>query len=161
MGESVSTYVDVMITSLKKKVILLEKIENTVLEQEKELQKPKPDLDVLNDIEDRLAEYVVELEKAEDGFTSIYQRVKEAIGDQKEVYKTEIQEMQSYIREITNQTVKIQAQQVRNQQRMKIFFDTKKREIRQFHSGKRSVAQYSQHGAAPLMGQSFFLNHKK
>lgn len=69
--------------------------------------------------------------------------------------------MQGYIKKITDKTVKIKAQEVRNQQYMKIFFENKKREIRQFRSGNRSVARYSQHTANSAMGQSYFLNKKK
>lgn len=159
--EHTDAYVDILVTSLRKKITLLEKIENVITEQERELKKPNPDIDRLDEIEKQIGELLQEVEQAEDGFESVYNRVKEVLEDQKAKYKSQIQEMQGYIRTITDKTVKIKAQEVRNQQYMKLFFETKKREIRQFRSGKRSVAKYNQHTANSAMGQSYFLNSKK
>jgi DNA repair ATPase RecN len=154
-------YVDILVTSLRKKVTLLEKIEKVITDQERELKKPDPDIDHLDEIEKQIGELLQEVEQSEDGFESVYNRVKDSMGDNKDKYKSQIQEMQGYIKKITDKTVKIKAQEVRNQQYMKLFFENKKREIRQFRSGNRSVARYSQHTANSAMGQSYFLNKKK
>ena len=159
--EHTDAYVDILVTSLRKKVTLLEKIENVITEQERELKKPDPDIDRLDEIEKQIGELLQEVEQAEDGFESVYSRVKQPMEEQKEQYKVQIQEMQGYIRKITDKTVKIKAQEVRNQQYMKLFFENKNREIRQFRSGNRSVARNSQHTANSAMGQSYFLNKKK
>lgn len=159
--DNTDAYVDILVTSLRKKVILLEKIEKVITEQEKELKLPNPDIDRLDEIQKQIEELIIEVERAEDGFENIYNRVRESMDANKYKYKSQIQEMQGYIRTITDKTVKIKAQEVRNQQYMKFFFENKKREIKQFRSGNRSVAQYSQHTANSMMGQSYFLNSKK
>ena len=52
--EHTDAYVDILVTSLRKKVTLLEKIENVITEQERELKKPNPDIDRLDEIKNRL-----------------------------------------------------------------------------------------------------------
>ncbi len=159
--DNTDTYVDILVTSLRKKVVLLEKVEKVITEQEKELKLPNPDIDHLDEIQKQIEELVIELEQAEDGFENIYNRVKDAMDADRYKYKSKIQEMQGYIRTITDKTVKIKAQEVRNQRYMEFFLENKKREIKQFRSGNRSVAKYNQHTANSAMGQSYFLNSKK
>lgn len=72
-------YVDILVTSLRKKVLLLEKIENVITEQERELKKTSPDIDHLDEIEKQIGELLQEVEQAEDGFESVYNRVKDSM----------------------------------------------------------------------------------
>ena len=72
--DNTDTYVDILVTSLRKKVVLLEKVEKVITEQEKELKLPNPDIDHLDEIQKQIEELVIELEQAEDGFENIYNR---------------------------------------------------------------------------------------
>ena len=70
--------------------------------------------------------------------------------------------MQVMIKKITDMTVKIQAQEVRNKQLIEFFFQQKKRDIRSFNNSKRTVSQYHQNMVnRNVNGQAYFLDHKQ
>ena len=57
---------------------------------------------------------VSELLKMDEGFTSLFNRVKEQLLANKEQYSNEIKAMQQLIREVTELGVKVEAQEARN-----------------------------------------------
>ena len=60
--DTMDTYVDVLVTSLKKKVQVLEKLDQVVLKQEKELKLPNPSLDELDTLQEQKGELIAEME---------------------------------------------------------------------------------------------------
>lgn len=158
---TMDTYVDVLLTSLKKKEQVLEKLDRVVTKQETELKSSKPGLDELDVLEQQKGELIVEMEQLEEGFEKVYARAGEELSKERQQYRPQIEQMQVYIKSITDLTVKIKAQEERNRQYMEAFFQSKKREIRQYNMGNQRMAQYNQHSADPVMGKSYFMNHKK
>ena len=157
---TMDTYVDVLLTSLKKKKNVLEKLDNVVTKQEQALKIPKSDMEELDELQQQKGDLIAEIEQLEQGFEKVYTRAGEELSEERQRYRPQIEQMQQYIKEITDLTVKIQAQEERNRQYMEMFFKNKKREIRQYNFGNQRMAQYSQHSADPVMGQSYFLNRK-
>lgn len=155
------TYVDVLLTSLKKKAQVLEKLDRVVAKQEKALKNSKPDIDELDELQQQEGDLIAEMEQLEEGFEKVYQRAGEELSKERQKYRSQIEQMQCYIKSITDLTVKIKAQEERNRQYMEMFFKNKKREIRQYNVGNQRMTQYNQHAADPAMGKSYFLNHKK
>lgn len=155
------TYIDVLLTSLKKKKNVLEKLDRVIVNQEQVLKLPKVNIDDLDELQKQKGDLIAEIEQLEEGFEKVYIRAGEELSKERQKYRFQIEQMQGYIKEITDLTVKIQAQEERNRQYMEMFFKNKKREIRQYNFGNRRMAEYSQHSADPVMGQSYFLNRKK
>lgn len=155
------TYVDILLLSLKKKTSILEKLEVVVMEQEKLLRNPKVQFDQLDENDKQKEELLQELEKADEGFEQVYSRVKEEFAENKYRYETQIKEMQGFIKKITDLTVKLQAQEVRNKQWMELYFQNKKNEVRIFRQGTKSSERYASHMANRTQGQSYFLDKKK
>lgn len=157
---TMDTYIDVLLTSLKKKKHVLEKLDRVVTKQEQTLKLPKSNMEDLDELQEQKADLIAEIEQLEEGFEKVYTRAGEELSKERQKYRSQIEQMQGYIKEITDLTVKIQAQEERNRQYMEMFFKNKKREIRQYNFGNQRMAQYSQHSADPVMGQSYFLNRK-
>lgn len=155
------TYVDILLLSLKKKKTILEKLEKVVMEQERILRNTNVKLEELDENDKKKGELLQELEKADEGFEQVYNRVKEEFAVNKYQYETQIKEMQGLIKKITDLTVKLQAQEVRNKQWMELFFQNKKNEVRIFHKGTKSSERYASHMANRPQGQSYFLDKKK
>lgn len=155
------SYVDVLLQSLKKKDEVLREVYQLELEYERLFKQAKPDMEELDNLQNAKENYIQRLNELEQGFEQVYQRVREEIQQDKYRYQAEIQEMQRYIKSVTDLMVQVRAQEERNRQYVEAFFRTTKREIRNFNSGKKGMAQYSQHSAAPVMGQSYFMNSKK
>lgn len=156
-----NTYIDVLLTSLKKKRNVLEKLYRVVTEQAQTLKLTKVDIEDLDELQRQKGDLIAEMEQLEEGFEKVYTRAGEELSKERQKYRSQIEQMQGYIKEITDLTVKIQAQEERNRQYMELFFQNKKREIRQYNLGNQRMAQYNQHTADPVMGQSYFLNRKK
>lgn len=158
---TMDTYVDVLLTSLKKKEQVLGKLDRVVEKEDKALKNPDASVDELNELEQQKGDLLAEMEQLEIGFEKVYERAGEELSKERQKYRPQIEQMQSYIKSITDLTVKIKAQEERNRQYMEAFLQNKKKEIRQYNVGNQRMTQYSQHSADSVMGKSYFLNHKK
>lgn len=158
---TMDTYVDVLLTSLKKKEQVLERLDRIVEKEDHALKNADAGIDELNELEQQKGDLLAEMEQLEIGFEKVYERAGEELSKERQKYRPQIEQMQQYIKSITDLTVKIKAQEERNRQYMEAFFRSKKREIKQYHVGNQRMAQYNQHSADPVMGQSYFLNRKK
>lgn len=154
-------YVDALLTSLKKKKNVLEMLDRVVVKQGQVLKLSKVEIEDLDELQRQKGELIAEIEQLEEGFEKVYTRAGEELSKERQKYRTPIEQMQGYIKEITDLTVKIQAQEERNRQNMELFFANKKKEIRQYNFGSRQMAQYHKHSADPVMGRSYFMNRKK
>lgn len=158
---TMDTYIDVLLTSLKKKEQVLGKLDRVVEKEDTALKNKDASIDELNELQQQKEDLLAEMEQLEIGFERVYERAGEELSRERQKYRPQIEEMQRYIKSITDLTVKIKAQEERNRQYMEAFLKSKKREIKQYHVGNQRMAQYHQHSADPVMGQSYFLNRKK
>lgn len=158
---TMDTYIDVLLTSLKKKEQVLGKLDRVVEKEDIALKNKDASIDELNELQQQKEDLLAEMEQLEIGFERVYERAGEELSRERQKYRPQIEEMQRYIKSITDLTVKIKAQEERNRQYMEAFLKSKKREIKQYHVGNQRMAQYHQHSADPVMGQSYFLNRKK
>lgn len=158
---TMDTYIDVLLTSLKKKEQVLGKLDRVVEKEYSALKNTEASIDELNELQQQKEDLLAEMEELEIGFEKVYERAGEELSAERQKYRAQIEQMQCYIKSITDLTVKIKAQEERNRQYMEAFLKSKKREIKQYHLGNQRMAQYHQHAADPVMGQSYFLNRKK
>ena len=158
---TMDTYIDVLLTSLKKKEQVLDRLDRVVEKEDIALKSADASIDELNELQQQKGDLLAEMEQLEIGFEKVYERAGEELSRERQKYRSQIEQMQHYIKSITDLTVKIKAQEERNRQYMEAFLKSKKREIKQYHLGNQKMAQYHQHSADPVMGQSYFLNRKK
>lgn len=158
---TMDTYIDVLLTSLKKKEQVLGRLDRVVEKEDIALKSADASIDELNELQQQKGDLLEEMEQLEIGFEKVYERAGEELSRERQKYRSQIEQMQRYIKSITDLTVKIKAQEERNRQYMEAFLKSKKREIKQYHVGNQRMAQYHQHSADPVMGQSYFLNRKK
>lgn len=159
--EEKSTYINVLIMSLKKKITILEKVEKTVSTEGDLLKNSNTTVDQLSLIDDEKVEQLAELDKVDEGFQRVYERVKEEFADNKYKYEEEIKIMQGLIKTISDFTAKIQAQEIRNKQLMDLYIQRKKQEVRAFKVNHRSASTYTSHLADRTSGQSYFFDGRK
>ena len=109
-----STYITILIQSLEKKVLVLDKIIESNKEQREILSQEEMDTDRFEANLDEKGRLIDELNLLDDGFQEIYNRVKDELGDNRELYKEEIKRMQKLISDITEKSVTIRAEEERN-----------------------------------------------
>ncbi len=109
-----STYITILIQSLEKKVLVLDKIIESNKDQREILSQEEMDTDRFEANLDEKGRLIDELNLLDDGFQEIYNRVKDELGDNRELYKEEIKRMQKLISDITEKSVTIRAEEERN-----------------------------------------------
>jgi flagellar biosynthesis/type III secretory pathway chaperone len=121
----ISASLDMLQESLVKKLDILEK-----LEEENEIQKEilsSPDVDREADFDsvvDRKAGLIDQLELLDDGFQTLFDKVKAEVNENKELYKDKIKVMQDLIQQITAKSASIEASERRNKRLAEKYFST-------------------------------------
>lgn len=104
---------------------------------------------------------VDQLNQLDDGFEQVYNRVREILNKEKEAYRDEIKKMQELIREITDKSATIQAQEQRNKELAAQKFASVKKEIRKARTSTKAASQYYKSMAKMNVVDSQFLDKKK
>lgn len=116
----IENYLSVMEESLQNKNGLLDRIAEVCRKQETLLKEEKLSLEEFDHLMDEKGELAKELVKLDDGFESLYEKVREQLQNDKEKYRTQILHMQSLIEEITDKSARIQSMEERNKQSMEM-----------------------------------------
>ena len=143
----VDDYIQIMIESLTKKSEILDTIIRKN-EAQRECVADKEfddvDWDAFNLL---IAEKEVAIErivKMDEGFQSLYDRVKEQLGENKDKYADKIREIQRLIGVSTGQGVKISTGEERNRKLIEKLFGSRKKEIRKTRNSLRAANSYAQ-----------------
>lgn len=130
-------YVTALRESLEKKIRVLEEIFR-ISQVQSELLKQKPmDYAAFDRYVADKDVCIEKLEKLDEGFEVLYQRVSEELKVHKSMYAHEIKRMQDLISQITDRSIAIQALEQRNKQGVEQIFLEERRNLSQ---GKRSVS---------------------
>lgn len=113
-----NTYVDIMIQSLRKKIRILEEIKGLNQLQKDLLENDKSDVDSFDKTVEDKSEHIKQLELLDSGFDKLFERVKEELNRNRDAYTEQIRVMQNLIRQITDYSIEIQAQEARNKDLM-------------------------------------------
>lgn len=135
-------YLQIMIESLEKKnevldqVIALDKRQLSIA-----LAKPF-DVERYDKSMDEKGDLIDALNKLDDGFTTTYELVREAVGANPKAYAEQVQKMQDLIRAATDKTVTIRAQEKRGKQAMQSAVSKKRKEIKSMKVSNAAAAKY-------------------
>ena len=120
-------YITIMLQSLHKKEKVLNSIIQINKRQKEELENPSLDPDDFDKTVEEKSELIEQLELLDSGFEKLYEKVREELQANKELYKDEILQMQGSIRALTEKSMEIQAQEARNKQLMEQKFTSVKK----------------------------------
>ena len=132
----------ILLQSLEKKNRLLDQmiLQNGV--QEEILKQEEFDMDAFDETIDRQSSYVEQLEKLDQGFESVYDRVREELIENKEHYREEIRRMKEQIQQITDKIVTLNAGNMRNKMLAENQFKKKRQDIGTGASKNRVARNY-------------------
>ncbi len=108
------TYLNLMIDSLEKKLAVLEQIQAASVRQAQLIKAEPFDQEKFDNAMDEKAKQIDQLNQLDDGFDSLYSRVRENLSLQKESYLDEIAKLQKLIRLISEKSAAIQVAEQRN-----------------------------------------------
>ncbi len=136
----IENYLRILEESLLKKIAVLDEISSYNKGQAELLKQTSvsfDDLDVNMKYKDELIQKLTELDE---GFELLYERVREQLLENKELYKGQIKHLQDLISQITEKSVSIQAQEARNKKMIEDYLAKEKRQLR--HGRQASKAAY-------------------
>ncbi|MCI9539632.1 MAG: flagellar protein FlgN [Lachnospiraceae bacterium] len=135
-------YIQVLTDSLRKKISLLDTISQINGEQKQLAAEKRMDLELFEETVKRKSDCIDELNKLDDGFQLVYDRVKPELQGNSEKYKAEIRVLKQLISEITEKSMAVQAEEERNKQAVAAHFATYKKEIRQVKASRSATTNY-------------------
>lgn len=156
------TYMKILINTLEKKLFFLDGIMHETLIQEEILNEAQFDIEKYQasfDVKEDIIKNIFELDQ---GFDSIYDRIKEEITNNKSAYKEDIIKLQELINELTVISIKLQTLERKNKTKMELYFSRQKSEIKRMKiSNKTALGYYKNMTDQHQEGQSYFIDKKK
>ncbi len=119
-------YLKILTESLDKKADILRKIEGLSREQSKLIDDDAPyeEIDANMDAKDALIDEIIKLDE---GFEAMYDNIRSELGDNREQYRNQIEDIQDKIQTVMGISTSIEAVEARNKDRMeKRFFADRK-----------------------------------
>ena len=120
---------EILLQSLRKKNELLDLMIRQNGVQEEILKRDELDMDAFDASIEQQSEYVDELERLDQGFEAVYDRVREELMQNKDRYRTEILRMKEQIQKITDKIVTLNAGNMRNKMLAEKQFQKKRQAI--------------------------------
>lgn len=129
-------YLQMMIDSLNMKVSILKEVEKLNEEQTAFATTDTVSEDQFQENLDRKGALIDNLEKLDEGFDSLFQRIKKELEENRDQYAKEIKQMKQLITQVTELGVRVEAQEARN----KLLIQNKFTQMRQdIQTAKRST----------------------
>lgn len=139
-----NTYVTALIESLEKKLVVLSEIREKNKEQAELLKDEAFSFDAFDKTAEEKGILIYRLSKLDEGFESVFEKVKDEINANKSGYAKEIKRMQELITEITSQSTAIQAEEARNKAVLEQIFRNERSKIKSSRSSIKAINSYSQ-----------------
>ena len=160
-GAMESDYIRIMIESLEKKRDLLKQITELNQQQRILLQDPNLSPDEFEQNMKYKSDLVDQLGFLDDGFEKLFDRVRDTLNADKAAYASEIQKMQSLIKEITAQTNMVQTQEARNREQVMRKFSDVREQVKGVRNSQKVVKQYYQNMMKSGNAAPQFIDNKK
>jgi len=157
----IGSYLQILQDSLDKKLKLLVAIEKKSLEQAEMLKYSEVDLAAVDINMDEKAELIDKVLSLDEGFESIYAKIREHLTFNKEQYKEEIRTIKSMIEKVTEKSTSIQAIEARNKAQMEVVFSSQKKALQSRRSAMSVARDYYQNMNKVKHVSPQFLDQKK
>lgn len=134
-------YLKILEDSLQEKLSVLEEISQYNQEQENLLKQQDASLEELDDNMSKKDKLIEKLAGLDQGFETLYERIREQLLSGKDAYKAQIKELQDLISQVTEKSVSIQAQEARNKKLVEKYFAEERAQLK--HDRQTSKVAYN------------------
>ena len=161
MGD-IDTYINILSDSLRKKFDIVKKILECTKEQERLLAVEEVDTDRFLEELDKKGKLIEQMAELDKGFESVYAKVDAVLKTDAASYRTQILQLQNYIRTVTDIGVEIQALEQKNKEKLNRFLAKKRAGINDFKRRNKTATTYYQNMSNQHREwQSYFLDQRK
>ena len=154
-------YLSVMIQSLQKKSKILDGIIQKNMEQHQILSQDELDADAFEKNIQEKSDLVDQINFLDEGFEELYSRVRAVIEAEKQMHKDEILLMKKLIAEVTEKSVSIQSEEVRNRRMVEVRFSQEHKKVQVKRSSSAAANQYYKNMAKLNYMDAQFMDKKK
>lgn len=158
MEESLG-YIHILVNTLEKQKMVLNQILEVTKQQTDIAMKESFDELLFDQTLDKKEILIARLNELDDGFASVYGRVRLEIQDHREKYTNELRQLQNLIRECTDISNELRVLEQRNKERVIAAFASKQREYGARQTAA-TVASHYQKTMYNTRGQSRYFNQK-
>lgn len=137
-----NNYLTILEESLKKKIDILDHIQSVNTLQNELLKSEKLDMEKFDKFVDEKDGCIQELEKLDEGFSTLYDNIKQELLQNKEQYAEQIKRLQQMISEITDKSTSIQAQESRNRDMVTAYFQKERQALGQGRKASKAAYGY-------------------
>lgn len=154
-------YLDVLIQSLRKKLVLLNRISILNQDQREILldEHAAPDAFDIN-VRDKgdLIDQIVALDA---GFDEVYAHIKDLMERDHSAYEDQLEQMRGLIRQVMAEDASVRAEEQRNYKLAEQKFASIKKQVREVKASQKMVNSYYQNMMNQKPGDAMFLDNKK
>lgn len=154
-------YLNILEESLKKKMDVLNKIIEVNQVQAELLKRETFDTENFDSCVDEKDIYIEELDKLDEGFDSLYEKIKQELLLNKDKHAEQIKRLQKLITEITDKSVAIQAQESRNKAQVEQYFAAQRKDLGKVRKSSKAAYGYYKSMSGPAAADSRFMDTKK
>jgi adenylate kinase family enzyme len=152
----------VLIESLERKIIALKEIAYYTKKQEDLLRAEELDFRAFKNIMKNKQVRIDKISQLDEGFKPAYERIQGALNSQKDLYREEIEQMKTLVKEIGELSVAVQVLEGRNKQKFDMKASMVKSKMKDFRQSKQVVASYYDNiKKQKKADQSYFFDTKK
>lgn len=130
-------YLGILEESLRKKLKLLDEIQAYNEAQSQVFSGEEVQVDKFDEYIDEKGRLIEQVLKLDEGFETLYAHLSEELKGNREKYAKEIASLQELVKQVTEKSVSVQAQEARNKALIEAYFAKEKKQIGQ---GRRSSA---------------------
>lgn len=157
----ISSYLNILAESLQKKMSVLEEIEAENRKQEELLKAETFSYDGFDAAIDTKGELIEKLTALDDGFESLYEKIRKELLDNRTEYAVQIKKLQELVARVTDKSVKVQAQEARNKQLVESVFAREKDKIRSGRKNSKAAYDYYRNMSKGNVTMPQFMDKKK
>lgn len=155
------TYVNIMQESLIRKKQYLTEILELTKEQEKLAHEKKFDEEAFGAVIDKKEILINNVNEIDKGFTSVYERIRTEVMEDRELYSTELKAMQNLIKECVGIGMEIEVLEERNRAALEQVFALGFKGIKQVKQSKQVANKYYKSMANGAVNDSILYDRKK
>lgn len=154
-------YLKVLEESLEKKLQIMAKIQEYNLRQQEIFQAQDVSLEEYDRCVDKKGALIDELTALDSGFETLYRNVEQELREDRQKYADQIKRLQDLVTRVTEESVKIQAQEARNKKQVEDYFRKERAGIAQNRKNSKAAYDYYRSMSGSGYAPSQFYDNKK
>ena len=154
-------YVGILTDSLKRKKDYLDEIAELTKKQGELAAADKFDEEAFGETVDRKETLINNINEIDKGFTSVYDRIRGNLLEEKETYKAELKNIQALINSCMDKGSEIEVLEERNRQKLEGIFASERKNLRQVKNSRSIANKYYKTMANGMVNDAMLYDRKK